>query len=358
MPRIPHRHKLPLQAAEILLEMISAGDIQNLLPGERKLATQLQIGRDTLRSALEILTTDGVISPCEHGKRRQILSAAAPTKASTHRIAYLSPKKLTELPPWMLLEFDTLRDLLSKNDYQLQLVTPGLFHIKNPARKLEIMIKDTDADAWILHQCPRPVQEWFQEHQIPSLIRGSAQPGIKIPSVDEDWGASAFHAGSLLWRNGHRRIGLLRPETNLAGLHATEAGLRRACPETDEFDPIIPILEKGTPENIAVVLERSLRLQYPPTAIITTRSRHLLTGLTWAAQNELKIPRDLSVISLASEPWYEHIIPKPSHYSTDPANFARTVLRHIIPIAEGKPSTTAQKLLIPEYIAGQTVKSF
>lgn len=354
---MPHRQTLPLQAAEIVLEMISAGDIQDLLPGERKLASQLQIGRDTLRSALLILESDGVISPREHGKRRKILTTAARAATATYRIAYLSPKRLTQLPPWMMVEFDTLREFLHKQDYQLQLVSPGLFHLKNPTRKLESLIKDNDVDAWILYQCPPAVQEWFQKNKIPALIRGSAQPNINIPSVDEDWNASAYHAGSLLKRHGHSRIGLLRPEANLVGLAATEEGLRRACPTTDDLDPIIPLVEKGTPENIALVLERSLRLQHPPTAIVTTRSRHLLTLLTWANQYGIKIPEDLSVVSLSSETWFDHILPKPTHYATDPSGFARTVLRHIIPIATGQSYQSVQKLLIPEYIAGKTVSS-
>lgn len=357
MVRMPKRLTLPLQAAEIILEMITNGDIQDLLPGERKLASQLQIGRDTLRSALLILEGDGVISPREHGKRRKILMTAARVDSSTQRIAYLSPKRLTELPPWMMVEFDTLREFLHKQDYQLQLVSPGLFHLKNPTRKLESLIKDNDVDAWILYQCPPAVQEWFQKNKIPSLIRGSAHPGIDIPSVDEDWSASAFHAGSLLKRLGHSRIGLLRPETKLVGLTATEEGLRKACPPTDDLDPIVPMIEKGTPENIAMVVERSLRLAHPPTAIVTTRSRHLLTLLTWAGQQGLQIPDHLSVVSLSSEPWFDHILPGPTHYATDPAAFARTVLRHIIPIATGQSYQSVQKLLIPEYVPGKTVSA-
>ncbi len=145
------------------------------------------------------------------------------------------------------------------------------------------------------------------------------------------------------------------PDTNLAGLRATERGLLKAFPENDSPDAIIPIIEKGTAENVARAMARTMRLSNPPTAILATRSRHALSLISWMAQQNLNIPRDLSLVTLASEPWYEHLIPRLSHYFSDPENFARTVLRHILPIAAGKTSSATNKLLIPEYISGQTV---
>ena len=77
MSRIPQRQPLSVQAAVIIADMINSGDFQKRLPGERALATQLQIGRDTLRAALNLLEADQVISPRAHGKRRDILGTAA-----------------------------------------------------------------------------------------------------------------------------------------------------------------------------------------------------------------------------------------------------------------------------------------
>ena len=357
MSRIPHRQPLPIQAAEIILEMISSGKIKDRLLGERTLASQLQIGRDTLRAALDILETDKVISPREHGKRRQILTSVSPKESTTKRISFLSPKPLAQLPPWMLVEFDTMRELLNQRGYELRLVSPGLFHLKNPTRKLNSLIQDTESDAWILYQCPRPVQQWFNQQGIPALIRGYPQPDIQIPSIDEDWEAAAFHAGTLLKRNGHRRIGLLMPDTNLAGLKASERGLLKAFPPSENPDAVIPVIEKGTAEQVARAMSRTLRLTHRPTAIVATRSRHPLSLISWMAQENLSIPRDLSLVTLASEPWYEHLVPGLSHYFSDPGNFARTVVRHILPIASRKASASTSKLLIPEYIPGETVAS-
>ena len=355
MSRIPHRQPLPNQAAEIIRELIAAGEIRNLLPGERTLASQLQIGRDTLRAALNILESDGLISERKHGKRREILSHEIRKPTSTRRVAFLSPKTLVQLPPWMMVEFDILRELLNKRSYDLQLTSPGLFHLKNPAKKLESMLKDIDADAWILYQCPPQVQQWFANKGIPTLIRGYPHPGIHLPFLDEDWEAAAFHAGTLLKRNGHQRVLLLMPQTNLAGLKATEAGLRKAFPDSDGLPAVIPATEKGNATSVGQTLGRILRLNQPPSAVVTTRSRHTLSIISWMGQHKLSIPDDLSLITLASEPWYEHLIPKPTHYFSDPQSVARTVLRSVLPIAEEQSPGSTEKLLIPEYFPGQTV---
>ncbi|MFT6180351.1 MAG: DNA-binding LacI/PurR family transcriptional regulator [Paracoccaceae bacterium] len=355
MSRIPQRQPLSVQAAVIIADMINSGDFQKRLPGERALATQLQIGRDTLRAALNLLEADQVISPRAHGKRRDILGTAAhnTSTSSPKRIAFLSPKKLAQLPPWMLVEFDSLRELLNQRGYELKLTSPGLFHLKNPAKKLAALIDDTDAAAWILYQCPSQVQQWFHKQKIASLIRGYPQPDIEIPFIDEDWEAAAYHAGTQLKRLGHRRIVLLMPESNLAGLMATKIGLCKAFKEDE--DAVIPVIEKGSAKQVGLALSRVISQDDPPTAIVATRSRQTLSTISWATRQALLIPKDLSLITIAAEPWFQHLLPLPSHYFSDPENFARAVVRQIIPIAQGKSTGSFQKLLIPEYISGGTL---
>ena len=138
MSRLPKRHGLPSQAAGIIEEMITTGELQNFIPGERTLAERLQIGRDTLRASLQILEQKRVISEPQHGRRRSILNQSpSPTRTSSKRVGFLSPKKLLQLPPQLLAEFDTLRELLQKQFYELELVSPGIFHLQNPFAKLE-----------------------------------------------------------------------------------------------------------------------------------------------------------------------------------------------------------------------------
>ncbi|MCP5538487.1 MAG: substrate-binding domain-containing protein [Akkermansiaceae bacterium] len=356
MPRLPQRHSLPAQTAEIILEMISSGELTDTLPGERTLASRLQIGRDTLRAALDILESQKAVSPRTHGQRRSILKKQQGDKAKrTPRIAFLSPKKLQELPPWMLIELDTLRELLNHRGYELEYLSPGVFHIKNPALRLQQLVDDNAFDLWILYQCPLQVQQWFQKNKLASIIRGYSNVGIDIPSIDEDWQASAFHAGGVLTRNGHRSVGLLMPDAKLAGLKATEDGLRRAVEQSNVAGTVHTMIDQAEPGSTQNVLARAFKLKDPPTALVGTRSRHTLSAISWLAQNGLKIPQDISYISLSYEPWYPYLTPTISHYHSDPATFARTVLKKATALLENN-KTLPSKLLMPEYYPGGSVQ--
>lgn len=357
MSRLPMRHGLPSQAAGIIEEMIITGELRNFIPGERTLAEKLQIGRDTLRASLQILEQKKVISEPQHGRRRSILNQSpSPTRTSSKRVGFLSPKKLIQLPPQLLAEFDTLRELLQKQFYELELVSPGIFHLQNPFAKLESLIKDHEADVWILYQCNRKIQEWFYQKKIPTLVRGFSHDSVDLPCIDDDWRSAAFHAGHHLKRMGHHRIGLLMPDTELAGLRATEAGLQEAATKNPKSLSIHKMTEKGDSKSVTRALEIALGLDQPPTALIATRSRHLLTLISWLAAHKLSIPRDLSVITLTFEPWFDHLYPSVSHYRSNPIMIARSVTRKVLQLAEGKSSIAQKKLLSPEFLDGDSVK--
>lgn len=337
--------------------MIRAGELSGTLPGERTLAGKLQIGRDTLRAALEILESRKVISTREHGKRRTILRKGGGKRTSRAlRVAFLSPKELRELPPDMLVEFDTLRGLLNSWGFELELVHPRVFHLNDPSRRLAKITRDSHYDVWILYQCPMPVQQWFHTNKIPAIVRGYSGEGIDIPSLDEDWRATAFHAGGVLSRAGHRSIGLLMPDTKLAGLKATETGLCEALEQAGAGGTLHTLFDSLAPGSTARALERALSLDNPPTAIVGTRSRHTLSMVSCLAQHGLAIPRDLSYLSLTYEQWYCHLTPRISHYHTDPTIFARTMVRKILAHHENR-KIRPLRLIMPEYVPGDSVSN-
>jgi len=357
MPRIPQRQNLAIQAAEIIEEMIMNGGYKNYLPGERTLAKKLQIGRDTLRSALDIVEKKKLISKRQQGQRRSIYAEPAPlTRHATKRVGFLSPKKLLQLPPQLLAEFDTLRELLQQQAYELELVSPGIFQLQNPDSKLAKLIKDHEVDVWILHQCGQSIQQWFYDHQIPTLVRGLSHESIPLPCIDDDWRSAAFHAGHYLKRMGHQKIGLLMPDTELAGLRATEQGLQESLGSGGGTVSIQKMLDQGDLKSVTRNLKITFQIDNPPTAIIATRSRHVLNIVSWLAKHRLTIPEDLSLIALSSEPWYENLLPTISHYHSDPIMMAKSVTRKVLSLAHQEKIEVQTKLLIPQFFKGKSVK--
>ena len=63
MDLVPKRHSLVAGTTALLREAIAAGRWADLLPGERKLCQQMQIGRDTLRAAIQQLSLIHISEP-------------------------------------------------------------------------------------------------------------------------------------------------------------------------------------------------------------------------------------------------------------------------------------------------------
>jgi DNA-binding LacI/PurR family transcriptional regulator len=104
------------------------------------------------------------------------------------------------------------------------------------------------------------------------------------------------------------------------------------------------------------ILEQVFSSSDPPTAIVATRSRHVLTLITWLAKRRLQIPTDLSLIALCHEPWYEHLIPSITHYHLSPEMTARATARKVERVLSGSSPGSQPSLLIPECLQGDSVQ--
>jgi LacI family transcriptional regulator len=354
--KLPERTSLTTETVKVLCSMISAGELKQRLPGERDLATRLQIGRDTLRAALVELEKLGWISVGEHGKRRKILKKpkGGGLAKRTGRIGFLSPKRLQDLTPAMLLEVDHLREILARQDVSLEVHSPSISSLQRPGSRLKDLVGSVECDAWILHQATEQVQSWFQKQKTPCLIRGHPHAGVDLPCLDIDWQATGYHAGALLTRNGHRSLGLMMPDTQLQGLFASQKGLEMALNKTPEPTTLHTITEHRTINDVALALHRAFQGEHPPTAIVATRSRQVLTLISWLASHRLNIPHNLSLVSLTYDNVLDALVPRVSYYHLDPSTMARNMARKLDSVMNR--SDSEQKKLIPEFFPGQSVK--
>ncbi|NWK54753.1 substrate-binding domain-containing protein [Verrucomicrobiaceae bacterium N1E253] len=356
--KLPQRRSLTAETAEVIREMIRSGEIKQKLPGERDLAARLQIGRDTLRTALAELEKTGWLSVGEHGKRRQILKKASSKQAEhrSRRVGFLSPKRLEDLPPTMLLEIDHMREMLARKEFSLEFHTPAIFSLKRPGSRLKELVDSLQYDAWILYQSNEHVQAWFAKQKIPCMVRGLAYPGVKLPSLDVDWQATGFHAASLLMRYGHRSIGYMVPDTQLQGLFAAQKGIENAVANASGDVTLHTIVEQGTAEAVATSLHQMCHEPIPPTAIIATRSRQVLTLISWMASHQLRIPQNMSLVSLTYDNVFDALVPGISHYTMDRATIARGGVRKLESVMKGQGLD--EKLLIPDFVLGGSVKKY
>lgn len=356
--KLPQRRSLVLETVDAIKEMLLADIKVTSLPGERSMANRLQVGRDTLRGALCQLEEQGWISKAAQGRRRKILRRIPIGVQGTRsqRIGFLSPRKLEKLPAAMLLELDHIREMLAAQGISIELHSPAIFSSSAPEKRLADLVTSVQCDVWVLYQTPQRIQQWFQNNAIPSIVRGQVYSDVDLPSLDFDWRAMGYHAGTQMIRHGHHSIGLIMPDTNLPGLLAARKGLESAAERADADVVVHIIVEKGTAEAVALSLESICHATSPPTAMIATRSRQVLTLMSWLASHRMKIPQNMSVISLADDNLFESVVPKITHYNLTPVGMARNMVRMLKGVVDEKK--VQPKMMIPDFDAGGSVLKF
>jgi DNA-binding LacI/PurR family transcriptional regulator len=252
----------------------------------------------------------------------------------------------------MLLEIDRIRDALANKGGALEVFAPGWYEQRNPGKRLESLIAAEQCSAWILLRSSAAVQKWFMTQRIPGLIRGYPHPGIEMPHLDVDWQATARHAAGHLWRMGHRRVVVLSPAEPLMGVQAAVRGVMELG--EPDFEATV-MVEDGTTDGVCRVLARVLNFKHRPTAVIATRPRQAATTLSWLASQGVRLPEYLSLITLAWEPFIDHLVPVISGYRVDPEGVAKLVVRRLERLAAGDPSPGGNIRISPVVVSGASV---
>lgn len=352
---LPSRGSLVAECVRVIRLRIGAGEWSGMLPGERRLAEVLQVGRDTVRATLAELEAEGWLEPAEAGKRRRIVASRIGPRSEEPRmlkVGLLAPATLERMPQPLLLEIDHIRSALAAKGGSLEWFAPGWFDHKHPAKRLAELVEEERCPAWILVRSGAAIQRWFEERRLHCLVRGYPHPGITLPHLDVDWEATARHAAGQLWRLGHRRVGIMIPPDRLGGVAAAVAG---ACSLREDGFEVLELQESGSVEGMIRMFNRALQLKQPPSALIATRTRQVATVLGCAARAGLRVPEQLSLISLAREPFLEQLVPEITGYRIDAAAVARQVVRRLEQLMAGNSSPGSSPWLTPEVVKGASV---
>jgi DNA-binding LacI/PurR family transcriptional regulator len=357
MEPLPKRTSLIHETAATLKEWIRSGVLKDVLPGELHLKTRLGVGRDTLRLALKLLTEEGWVTPASKGQQRRVQEgrAAPDQEAPTELlpVTFLSPHAIEHRVT--LLELEDTRLRLAEQGRNLRFVAPDIFHLQNPDRQLERLVRAHPSTAWVLYLASEQIQRWFDRNGIPTLIYGSAFPGVKLPFVVSDWGAAAFHAGVQLIRQGHRTIGILEYHERFPGLIAEERGLEQALAPLGDQGRLLVFKDDRTPETVAASLERAFSLKERPTALVVTAAAQLLTCYSWLVSRGIRIPGDVSVVSLANDSWFAELHPPLCHYKPDSKMMSRNIAQRVLELVSSG-LVTRDSIRVPMgYVPGSTI---
>ena len=352
---MPQRGSLVAECVRVMRLRIESGEWVDHLPGERRLSELLHVGRDTVRLTLAELEHSGWLEPAVAGKRRRIAKGRkmrSDTKPHNLKVGMLSTHRLERLNQPMLLEVDHIRHIVADKGGSFEIYAPGWYESHRPTSRLAEFVESEKRTVWILHRSNVQVQKWFESKRTPCLVRGTPSEGVSLPFLDVDWQATARHAAGMLWRQGHRKIGVLTPPDRLRGVEAAVRGAEQI--QEDGFEVVV-LPEKGDSVGIQRLFSRVMKLNDPPTALIATRARQAATLFGCAARAGLRVPEDMSIVSLAREPYFEYLVPEVTGYFSKPEVVAKQVVRRLEQLVTGNASPGGNPWLVPETVKGASV---
>ncbi|MGB0775492.1 MAG: substrate-binding domain-containing protein, partial [Akkermansiaceae bacterium] len=250
-----------------------------------------------------------------------------------------------------------LRYHLSKAKMTVELVSSPVFkQQKSSAKTLSRLVRDHADAHWILHQCPEHIQRWFSEHAIRATVLGSLFENIRLPNIDIDFQSASRHATGMLLGKGHKRLGLIRFRSQLAGDDLAVVGMHEAfeAHHGEKLPNPVVLNHNFHVDRLTVELDKLLASPHRPTGLIVLNHHHFVTAFTHLMACGIRIPQDVSIISLSHDVLLSRLSPAPVSYTVGDRLISQ-LAKLIISPSSGSASRPC--LLVPEANPGKTVAS-
>jgi DNA-binding LacI/PurR family transcriptional regulator len=359
MDMIPKRNSMVAQTAQVLRDLIQAGEWNTYLSTELQLKDRMQVGRNTIRAALEILTKEGWISEGHAGCRREILNRGGQNLAEIRSkvVGLLSPGPMEYMRPQTVCIIDGLRNHLAELGCRLEIYTSRAFQVDKPDRILEKTVQKNPSDAWILLLSTRAMQEWFSHKKFPCMIFGTVFEGIQLPYVDLNYAACTRHAVGQLIRKGHTHLALMLPDEVHEGDKRGESAFWEALATDNHPDRhgTVVRLESNDPESVCRSFKRLMSQADAPTALVVWREQYVYAVMTSAPQLGIRIPQDLSIISLDDSPLINWLVPTIARYKIKHEWIIAKQLRILQKMLSAGSVAHDRVMVEPEWNAGGSV---
>ncbi len=227
-----------------------SGHWTGTMPGEHRLADEFGINRKTVKAALLRLEKEGLLVGQGAGRKRRI-ELPKDHAPSTLRVAIL----LYEQSDQSLDYLTDCKNKLEAAGHSVFYAPSSLTEIKMDVQRLARMVKQTEADAWVVGSGTREVLQWFIEHKTPVFALFGRRRELKIAAIGPDKIPAIVEATRRLIDLGHQRIVLLSSLLNVSepgapGAAFLDAGRQEA--------PIKPASENLLAGEVKTLLDDSV----------------------------------------------------------------------------------------------------
>ncbi|WP_411845126.1 substrate-binding domain-containing protein [Roseibacillus persicicus] len=294
------RRYLATTAARHLANLIQEGVYLESLPGERRLAKDLGVGRNACRSALEELEIQGLISEAKPGCQRRILGRAQEKKSKTLLHLYSAYSEKQEVERRL---FQREGELWEQAMGPCRHQRVDFQKTKNAQRILEKIVQQTEADALFLSS---PTSPWIQaadELQLPVFCSGG-EFSKSIPKfltgAAHDFVSEVERALSRLKALGHRKVLVtVSKERSFLVQSTIESFCRKQNYQGDRhmLESWFPVFDASDKEKNMQMWKEAIS-RSKPTAVIVPGSSMLVSLYMFCFREQVRIPEELSVICL------------------------------------------------------------
>ena len=347
------------RTTEVIRGGLLDGRWKNRMPGQRKLADELGVSRKTLSAAVARLAADGVIR--RSGLRKASAVVAKPAdgfpKARSLRVAMLTLQPLDEQSPEMRGELQgLLADLRRDGHSAIPVALPSGKDTQKTGH-LAKLVADVGADAWIVVNGSEEILKWFSRHDTPALALGGRVTQVPVAGLSMGLTDFTHEVVRRLADAGHRRIVLIAPRAwRLPTPGKIPLDFRKALESVGvrpgEFHT--PDWEE-TPRGLEKLMGELFRVT-PPTALLCWTPNTAYGVLGWLVSRGLKVPRDVSIVSLEEDRpchWFSPGL-RIAHSKNNDDKLLRLAREWVGRVASGV-SDKKQRVVSPTLVPGNSI---
>lgn len=321
---------IPEQLATYLREGIATGRWVGEMPGRLQLAAEFGVSQRSMQRALALLIKEGLLDLQGQGRKCLIRPQKKDLKPRPMRVG--------------ILDYDNCgSDYM--NELRHQFEQAGHVSVKSPkgleelgmnVKRVARVVREINADAWVVFTGSREVLQWFVDNDIKVFALAGRRFELPIAGTGPDKASGYTQAVRRLVELGHKRIVLIcgrhlrKPVPSKFNQSFLES-LKDAGLDVGDYN--LPDWEPG-PEGLQKILD-SLFKKTPPTALLLDEIHVFHAAYHYLAQRKLKIPGDVSLICTDGSEVFAWCKPTVAHISWDYRPVIRRIVRWVDNIARG-----------------------
>jgi hypothetical protein len=320
------------QVAAQLREELMRGRWGETISGRHELAAELGVNGKTVEAALRLLEREKLLVSQGPGRRRRIVLPEDAAVFTSLRVAVLDYDPVSRQDTYMI---DLLHRLTEEGHVAIS-TRKTLLELGMKVNRVEQLVKETAADAWVVVGGSREILEWFASQPFPALALFGRRRGLCLAGVGPDKLPAIQELTRRLIELGHRRIVLLvRAERRLPQPGAAERAFLGTLAahgiRPDAFH--LPDWEESV-DGFHRCLEELFRVT-PPTALIVDEAPFFMAAMQFCARRGIRVPEDVSLACCDADPNFSWCKPAITHIRWNSRPVVRRIMRWAANVSRG-----------------------